>query len=140
MTPGEWESLCDGCGRCCLHKGLDVDGVLLHTRVACRMLDIETCACTAYEARRVHVPNCIDLRTQQDAFEVLPHSCAYRRVHEGRGLAWWHPLVSGDAQTVIFAGVSARHLNLIPEGEIDEEDYDLVAIDLLELPGAEDLD
>jgi len=107
MTLAEWESLCDGCGRCCLHKLRYEGGELAHTNVACRLLDLGTCQCSKYETRRDHVPDCVTL-TPNDLREIdwLPPSCAYRRLNEGKDLAWWHPLVSGDPQTVHDAGIS----------------------------------
>lgn len=109
MTPAEWESLCDGCGRCCLHKLLHDDETLSFTNVACRLLDLRSCRCSRYATRKRHVPDCVTLTPAEvAAIGWLPPSCAYRRLAEGRGLAWWHPLVSGDAQTVHDAGVSVR--------------------------------
>ncbi len=109
MTPEEWESLCDGCGRCCLHKLRD-EGTeaLSFTNVACRLLDTATCRCSDYENRFTHVPDCIQL-TPETLREVdwLPPSCAYRRIEEGRGLAPWHPLRSGTTRTVLTSGASA---------------------------------
>ncbi len=107
MTIPEWESLCDGCGRCCLHKLRYDGGELAFTNVACRLLDLGTCQCSKYETRRDHVPDCVTL-TPADLADIdwLPPSCAYRRLKEGKGLAWWHPLVSGDPGTVHTAGIS----------------------------------
>ena len=110
MTSTQWESLCDGCGRCCLHKLRDDETEeLSFTNVACRLLDGQTCQCRHYERRRQYVPDCVTLTAQGlAAIDWLPPSCAYRRVAEGKDLLWWHPLVSGDPDTVHRAGVSVR--------------------------------
>ena len=110
MTREEWESLCDGCGRCCLHKvRYEGTGELAFTNVACRLLDLDTARCSDYANRRRKVPDCVHL-TPKDLEEIdwLPPSCGYRLVAEGKDLAWWHPLVSGDPATVHSAGVSIR--------------------------------
>ncbi len=108
MDSQEWESLCDGCGRCCLHKLRDEGtGDLSFTNISCRLLDLKTCRCRHYETRQVYVPDCVSLTPGNvDEIDWLPPSCAYRRLAEGKGLAWWHPLVSGDANTVHTAGIS----------------------------------
>lgn len=110
MTKDEWESLCDGCGRCCLHKLRDEDtGGLAFTNVACRLLDLKSCQCSDYARRQRRVPDCVSLTPEAlTQIDWLPPSCAYRLVHEGKNLFWWHPLLSGDANTVHEAGVSVR--------------------------------
>lgn len=108
MNSAEWESLCDGCGRCCLVRFEDEEtGEVIPTRVACKLLDGETCRCRDYANRRKYVPDCIKLTPRNvAALEWMPRSCAYRRIHEGRDLADWHPLISGDPDSVRRAGVS----------------------------------
>jgi uncharacterized cysteine cluster protein YcgN (CxxCxxCC family) len=110
MSQAEWESLCDGCGRCCLHKlRYEENNALAFTNVACRLLDNKTCQCKKYPTRRDHVPDCVSLTSQTLAeIDWLPPSCAYVRVEKGQGLAWWHHLVSGDPNTVHEAGVSVQ--------------------------------
>jgi uncharacterized cysteine cluster protein YcgN (CxxCxxCC family) len=110
MSREEWESLCDGCGRCCLHKlRYETDESLGFTNVACRLLDLTTCQCTRYATRHRYVPDCVTLTPAEvRAIDWLPPSCAYRLLAEGKDLQWWHPLVSGDPETVHAAGVSVR--------------------------------
>lgn len=110
MTRAEWESLCDGCGRCCLHKLRDdATEDLAFTDVACRLLDRATARCADYANRRKHVPDCVRLTPARLAsIDWLPPTCAYRLLAEGQTLRWWHPLVSGDPETVVAAGVSVR--------------------------------
>jgi len=108
MSQAEWESLCDGCGRCCLHKlRYDDTNALAFTNVACRLLDTTSCQCRNYPTRQAHVPDCVTLTSDTlSEIDWLPPSCAYVRLAEGKELAWWHPLVSGDLDTVRKAGVS----------------------------------
>ena len=110
MSVEEWESLCDGCGRCCLVRFEDEEtGEISPTRVSCKLFDSNTCRCVDYARRKRHVPDCIKLTPWNiEALEWMPKSCAYRRLHEGRPLAWWHPLVSGRPETVDEAGVSVK--------------------------------
>lgn len=124
MTEGEWESLCDGCGRCCLHKlEDDEDGALYFTDLSCRHLDSHACRCGVYDQRLERVPDCLDVRSlRKDQYRWLPSSCAYRRLHEGRPLATWHPLVSGDPDSVHRAGISVRG-RVISEDQVPEEDW-----------------
>jgi uncharacterized protein len=108
MTRSEWESLCDGCGRCCLNKLEDEDtGRFIYTRAACKLLDVDSCQCTDYKNRARRVPDCVTLTTANIAeLAWLPSTCAYRLLDEGKSLAWWHPLVSGRPETVEEAGIS----------------------------------
>jgi uncharacterized cysteine cluster protein YcgN (CxxCxxCC family) len=124
MTREEWESLCDGCGRCCLVKLEDEDTGRIHaTDIGCRLFDAGTCRCKDYPNRSSVVPDCVTL-TPKDVRELpwLPPTCAYRLVGEGRDLTWWHPLVSGDPQTVIDAGVSVQGRVFASEDDVAEED------------------
>jgi uncharacterized cysteine cluster protein YcgN (CxxCxxCC family) len=110
MTPKEWESLCDGCGLCCLVRFEDEDtGVVMPTRVHCRLFDNQKCRCTDYDNRKAQVPDCIKLSPGNiDQLGWMPLSCAYRRLNEGKPLPRWHPLITGDPESVHRAGVSVR--------------------------------
>ena len=122
MTVKEWESLCDGCGLCCLIRFEDEDtGEVIPTRVACTLFDTDRCSCTDYVNRRAKVPDCIKLL-----------SCAYRRLHEGRPLPSWHPLITGDPNSVHEAGVSVRGQTISEDTLADPEDaLDFAAYDLM---------
>ncbi len=111
MSEAEWEALCDGCGKCCLNKLEDIDtGELIFTRVACKLFDDATCCCANYAERKRHVPECVVLtpKTLDEIAYWMPETCAYRRLHEGRALPDWHPLVTGDADSTHKAGMSMR--------------------------------
>lgn len=125
MSDGEWESLCDGCGLCCLNKLEDWDtGEIVWTSIRCQLLDDHSCRCKDYENRQATVPDCIRL-TVKSVSEIswLPPTCAYRLIRDGEDLYWWHPLVSGDPETVHQAGISARGRTVSEEG-IDVEDFE----------------
>ncbi|MFV1942608.1 YcgN family cysteine cluster protein [Pseudomonas luteola] len=127
LDQGEWESLCDGCGLCCLQKLEDEDdGSVYYTRIACKLLDLKTCKCTRYTERKQFVADCIQLTPgQADEFKWLPPTCGYRLVSEGKDLPLWHPLVSGDESAVHDAGISqsGRMLSETQVAEDDWEDY-----------------
>lgn len=131
LSPKEWEALCDGCGKCCLNKLEDEDtGQVVTTRVACRLLDGETCQCSQYDIRHQFVPECIVLtpKTIEDHMYWLPHTCAYRLRAQGTPLYDWHPLISGSAQTVHDAGVSVQGWT-VPENEVHEDEWEDHIID-----------
>ena len=114
MTEHEWESLCDGCGRCCLLKLQDEETGELHfTNVNCHLLNTQSCRCNDYINRKFRVPECLRLRTMSlEEYQWLPESCAYRRLAEGKSLPQWHPLISGDANSVVEAGISIRGMSV----------------------------
>jgi uncharacterized protein len=126
MSAEEWESLCDGCGKCCLSKIEDEDtGEIFYTSVGCRLLDAGTCRCTDYPNRSREVPDCVTLTSGNiPALHWMPKTCAYRLVSEGRDLYPWHHLVCGDPEAVHAAGVSVRGKIAVVETELSgPEDY-----------------
>jgi uncharacterized cysteine cluster protein YcgN (CxxCxxCC family) len=135
MSIAEWESLCDGCGLCCLIRFEDEDtGEVTPTWVSCKLFDGETCRCTNYPQRRRHVPDCIKLTPGNiEALPWMPPSCAYRRLWEGKDLPAWHPLVTGDPESVHAAGVSVRGRTISERLLADPDDaLDYAAPELME--------
>ena len=126
LTPAEWEALCDGCGRCCLNKLEDADtGEIAFTRVACRLLDGDSCRCLNYAERKRLVPECVVL-TPRNIGRIaywMPPTCAYRVLHEGRRLERWHPLVSGDPDSVHRMGISVQGWT-VSEAVVPEDDWE----------------
>lgn len=121
MTTEEWESLCDNCGKCCLHKLEDEDtGKIFYTSVVCDLIDLKSCRCTRYTERCTLVPDCLDLKQHDFAdYTWLPTTCAYKLLADGKDLPTWHPLVSGSSETVKEAGVSISSYAM-KESEIDQ--------------------
>lgn len=127
MTPQQWESLCDGCAKCCLEKFEDEDTRrIVYTNVACKLLDLETARCGDYAHRHRLVPSCLALTTEllRDPY-WLPETCAYRRLTEKRRLPDWHPLISGDPASVAAAGHSLAG-RAISETEVDNLEWHLI--------------
>jgi uncharacterized cysteine cluster protein YcgN (CxxCxxCC family) len=126
MTKSEWESLCDGCGRCCLNKLTDIDtNETVFTSVGCRLLDSESCRCSDYARRFDRVKDCVRLTSRNvRRLSWLPPTCAYRLVGEGKDLPWWHPLVSGSRQTVHDAGISVRGRVAASEADVPDEELE----------------
>jgi len=127
LNRSEWESLCDGCGKCCLHKVEDeATGDVQLTNVACRLLDRDSCRCSSYRTRRAFVPDCIRLSADNVArFAWLPSTCAYRLRAEGKPLPDWHPLITGDPESVHRAGMSVRGWT-VSETDAGDLDHHLV--------------
>jgi len=139
MTRSEWESLCDGCGKCCLHKFIDDEhteqqtptdeineGEQVHfTNIVCSLLNTKTCSCTKYNKRTELVPDCVQLTREnlKDIF-YMPSSCTYRRLHEGKGLPSWHPLLHRGAKSKMHkAGMSVRG-KTVYEHDVDMEAFE----------------
>ncbi|MDE2632427.1 MAG: YcgN family cysteine cluster protein [Paracoccaceae bacterium] len=126
LSPKEWEALCDGCGKCCLNKLEDEDtGEVALTRIACRLLDDQSCKCGQYPIRHQFIPDCIVLKPSnidKNAY-WMPKTCAYRLLWSGKPLFDWHPLISGDPETVHTANISVRGITL-SEFDINEEDWE----------------
>lgn len=140
MTVPEWESLCDGCGLCCLIRFEDEDsGEIIPTRVSCKLFDADLCRCSNYAERRKYVPDCIKLTPDNiDDLMWMPKSCAYRRLHEGKSLPDWHPLITGDPDSVHKAGISVKG-QVINESSLENPDdaIDFEAFELMRDRGDE---
>ncbi|XOV78741.1 MAG: YcgN family cysteine cluster protein [Aestuariibacter sp.] len=139
MSQSEWESLCDGCGKCCLHKFIDDEEIdeaqptdtikqgenVDYTNIVCTYLNTKTCSCTQYQRRTELVPDCVQLTKDnlKDIF-FMPTSCSYRRLHEGRGLPSWHPLLNRNKKTAMHkAGMSVRN-RTVYEHDVDMNDFE----------------
>jgi uncharacterized cysteine cluster protein YcgN (CxxCxxCC family) len=123
LTPVQWEALCDGCGRCCLQKLKNpTTGKVVYTWVSCFLLDLQTCRCSDYERRHALVSDCLKLKPKNiPKLRWLPKTCAYRRVAEGKDLPAWHPLVTGDPESVHTSGNSIRR-RAISEEHVHPDD------------------
>ena len=129
MSSQEWESLCDGCARCCMIKLEGDDGTVHHTALVCDLLDRDACRCTRYPERHRLVKDCIVLSADlAGSLKWLPTSCAYRRIAEGRGLEWWHPLVSGTPDSVHEADVSVRD-KVVPVSWVHPDEHEDHVVD-----------
>ena len=127
MTSDEWESLCDGCAKCCLHRIEDEDsGEVFTTNIVCRYLDQDECRCSDYPNRSKNVPDCISVTPELLADPYwLPSTCTYRMLAEGKDLPQWHPLVSGSIDSVVTSGNSIRG-RVVCETEADDPEHHLV--------------
>ena len=126
MTDEEWESLCDGCGLCCLNKLQDEETEeIVYTRVVCPYSDLETGRCTDYANRSVNVPTCVPLTRERVAeFDWLPDSCSYRLIYHGQSLPDWHPLVTGDTDSTRKRGYGITAIPVVVDApDLDYEDY-----------------
>ena len=133
MSHEEWESLCDGCGKCCLHKLMDEDDdTVYYTEVACKQLDITQCRCNDYPNRKTLVPDCVELSIEDiEQFSWLPKTCAYRLVKEGKPLPEWHHLITGDPKSIHKARQSIKG-RAISEHVVLQEDLEWHIINWVE--------
>ncbi len=135
LDSGQWEQLCDGCGKCCLHKLQDEEtDELYYTAVACRFLDTENVRCKCYKERAENNPDCLIIRPDNivSMLEWLPQTCAYRLRYENKPLPVWHPLITGDVDHVERCGHSVRH-RVISEDQLgnDVDWEELILVDIL---------
>ncbi|MCX7097566.1 MAG: YcgN family cysteine cluster protein [Methylococcales bacterium] len=131
MSPQEWESLCDNCGKCCLHKLEDEDtGKIAFTRVACKLINLKTCRCTRYSERTRLVADCLDVRQLALAnYHWLPSSCAYRLLSENKELPSWHPLRTGSFASVKRAGVAISGYAIEESRDINLQEHIIAWLD-----------
>ncbi len=137
LSHQEWESLCDGCGKCCLHKLEDEeDGTLYYTAIACEQLDLDSCRCSNYSARARLVPECLDIKlTYQDPMQnmgILPASCAYRLRAAGQPLPAWHPLICGENRSIHRHNHSVQG-KVLSAANVHEDDFEDHIISWIEL-------
>ncbi|MEQ3696805.1 MAG: YcgN family cysteine cluster protein [Pseudomonadales bacterium] len=125
MTKDQWESLCDGCGKCCLQKFIDDEtDELVYTNIACQLLDRSSCQCSDYSQRKQRVPDCTQLTVADiDQFDWLPVSCSYRLVAMGLPLPEWHHLLTGDRDSIKAAGMSVAN-RCVSELDVSEDDIE----------------
>lgn len=129
MSPAEWESICDGCGKCCLQKLQDDEtDEIFYTTLSCHQLDVGTSQCKVYETRQSKVPGCITLTPDKiDEFQWLPDTCSYRVLHETKELPNWHPLVVGNGKEMLRQGLTVQHY-AVNENTVEEEEWDTYII------------
>ena len=125
LSQEEWESLCDGCARCCMLKLEDIDTKeIAYTNIACKLLNTKTCKCKDYQNRQRRIPDCIGLNAQNiKNLNWMPSTCAYRLIAEGKELPWWHPLVSGRSDTVHIAGISVRGRTILENDTLNPDKH-----------------
>lgn len=129
LTHEQWEALCDGCARCCQIKLEDeYSGARYITSIVCELLDQHNCQCSDYPRRAIKVPDCVVLTPENSTnLDWMPETCAYRLRAAGESLPDWHPLISGDVESVHDAGISVRG-KVTSEAEVDEDDYEAYVI------------
>jgi len=132
MSKSQWESICDGCGKCCLQKlEDDEDGTVYYTDIVCKLMT-EDCRCSQYEKRHDLVPNCVWLKPEDvENFFWLPSTCGYRLLSEGRDLPAWHPLVSGDPNLIHAVNISIKSMDLVADDQVPEDQWQNHVIDNL---------
>ncbi|MDH5256947.1 MAG: YcgN family cysteine cluster protein [Gammaproteobacteria bacterium] len=134
MSREEWESLCDGCGRCCLHKlQNDFTEEIFYTQIVCNLLDQKTCQCTKYEERSVLVPSCVTMKPE-DARNLswMPNTCAYKLLADNKPLPSWHPLVTGSRDAMIEEEIAISEKEIFSEDDVPEDDWQDYIIEKLD--------